>query len=102
MSRWSKRTFAPGTVTEWAAVQDSFEEHFMRLFPKTWAPDKRAEMMLLIHSHEDNSETLFMSLPDGEKRYDGFVPVTFEEIPPSPSLLVGDQIGFRDLFPSRA
>ena len=98
MPTWSKRTFAPGSVSDWAAVQDSFEKHYMRLFPKTWTPDKRAEMMLLIQSHEDSSETLYMSLPDGEKLYDGFVPATFAEIPPDPSLLIGDQLGYSDLF----
>ena len=87
-----------GSVSDWAAVQDSFEKHYMRLFPKTWTPDKRAEMMLLIHSHEDSSETLYMSLPDGEKLYDGFVPATFAELPPDPSLLIGDQLGYSDLF----
>jgi hypothetical protein len=39
-----------------------------------------------------------MSLPDGEKLYDGIVPATFAEIPPDPSLLIGDQLGYSDLF----
>jgi len=42
---WSKRTFSPGSVSDWAVVQDSFEKHYMRLSPKTWTADKRAEMI---------------------------------------------------------
>jgi hypothetical protein len=98
MPTWSKRTFGPGKVHEWAQVQDWFQAHYMLAFPSHWKPERRAEMMLLHVSEEDGGDSLFMALPVGERMYEGFAPVDFAEIPPVPNLLVADQIGYDQLF----
>jgi hypothetical protein len=98
---WSKRTFPAGEVAQWAAVQDQFVDHYTRCFPKHWSPDRRAEMMLVMHSDDTTDmDTLYMALPAGEKAYEGFQPISFTDIPKNPALLVGDQAGYNDLFPT--
>jgi hypothetical protein len=54
--------------------------------------------MMLLHVDTDDGDMLFMALPDGEAMYDGFVRAEFSEIPPSPNLLVADQLGHDELF----
>jgi hypothetical protein len=98
MPTWSKKTFAPGCVHQWAAVQDTFQTHYMTTFPAHWSPDRRADMMLLKVDAGDGSDILYMSLPDGARLYDGFEPVSFRDIPPQPDLLIADQIGYDQLF----
>lgn len=98
MATWSKRTFAPGRVHEWATVQDAFEKLYTATFASHWTPDRRGEMMLLHASTEDGSDVLYMALPNGADRFDGFKPIDFKDVPPSPSLLVADQIGYDQLF----
>jgi len=47
-----------------------------------WPQLEANEKLRFVYQLEmDSSETLYMSLPDGEKLYDGFVPATFAEIP---------------------
>jgi hypothetical protein len=60
--------------------------------------NNRQEMMLVISKHRGGDVTLFMALPDGATRYEGFEPAQLSDIPPNPSLLVGDQIGYDELF----
>lgn len=98
MASWSKKTFAAGNVHQWAAVQDTFEKQYMAAFPAHWSPERRAEMMLLHVDAEDGSDVLYMALPDGMQPFDGFEPISFNDIPPRPNLLVADQIGYDQLF----
>lgn len=98
MATWSKRSFAPGRVTEWAAVQDAFDKVYTATFSKHWSPKRRGEMMLLHKSMDDATDVLYMALPDGLSPFNGFEPVAFKDIPSSPSVLVADQIGYDELF----
>jgi hypothetical protein len=88
MATWSRRTFAFGQFGEGNAAQNSFEAHYMRTFPDHWSPDDRTQMMLLQVDEEDGGFTFYMSLPDGQKTYDGFTPIAFAEVPPHPTLSV--------------
>jgi hypothetical protein len=99
IATWSKKTFAPGRVHEWEAVQDAFEKLYTAMFPSHWSPGRRGEMMLLHTDTEDGGDVLYMALPNGvTTTFDGFQPTTFNGIPPKPNLLVADQIGYDELF----
>jgi len=98
MATWYKKNFAPGRVHEWASVQNAFETKYMATFPAHWSPDRRGEMMLLHADADDGGDVLYMALPDGVRPFVGFEPASFNDIPPNPNLLVGDPIGYDEVF----
>jgi hypothetical protein len=100
MATWSKKVFLSGQESQWAPLQNEFERHYMRVMPRRDMVGDRREMMLLISSL-GGEDTLYMALPSGEKMYEGFAPAQFAEIPENPGLLVGDQIGYEELFVRR-
>ena len=96
---WSAREFKQSDLLAWHKVQDEFERHYMRIFAQTWSADRRGDMLLVMTSDNDRGvDTLYMRLPATENPYKGFTPMPNTRLPRDPSLLVGDQIGYDELF----
>lgn len=90
--KWSKRFYPDDGPEHWQRLQNSFDDHIVRL-------GGPSEMMLVVHRRDDG-DMLYMALPAGEHIYagDGFEQIARSELPAEARLQVGDEREFNKLF----
>ena len=99
VAQWSQRTFSSAQGTLKSALADRFGHHQLQMFEVRDMVADRKEMMLVETPNTgQGSSIVYMALPDGERMYDGFVPIAFTDVPPDVCLWIGDDIGYHQLF----
>lgn len=94
MPYWSKSEVL--SLQAWAKVQDTFERHILVEAGRLTA-EGMGEMLLVLDETKEG-DRLYMRLPNAVQVYPMFSKITEQELPHSPSLLVGDQRAYEKFF----